>query len=222
MKKIIHRKIIHRKAKPIETNEKCNKGCGNQAKFKTIGGILICEQSVNSCPAIKKKNSMGLKKAYTENRKNCSQFNGKRGWRKGKTAVEDRRIISKYNPDDIWGIDKKGPHKKILLKEKGNKCENCGNTEWLGKPISIEMHHINGNSNDNRKNNLQLLCPNCHSQTPTWKSKQRKNNTDIEIINAWVDSGNMSETVEKLGYKSGGGRAVVKEVLIRHKLLSDE
>lgn len=53
------------------------------------------------------------------------------------------------------------------------KCEQCGcNGEWCGKPITLELHHINGNHYDNRLENLQILCPNCHSQTPTHKRRK--------------------------------------------------
>lgn len=47
------------------------------------------------------------------------------------------------------------------------KCENpsCGITDWHGEPITLQIHHINGNHYDNRLENLQILCPNCHSQT---------------------------------------------------------
>lgn len=45
------------------------------------------------------------------------------------------------------------------------RCERCGNTTWLGEPIPIELHHINGDRFDNRIRNLQLLCPNCHALT---------------------------------------------------------
>ena len=46
------------------------------------------------------------------------------------------------------------------------KCEQCGcNGEWCGKPITLELHHINGNHYDNSLSNLQILCPNCHSLT---------------------------------------------------------
>lgn len=60
---------------------------------------------------------------------------------------------------------------KLGLKE--NKCEICGITEWLGKPIVCELHHINGDSTDNRIENLQILCPNCHSQTDNFRSRNR-------------------------------------------------
>ena len=57
--------------------------------------------------------------------------------------------------------------KKRILKYniKSYKCECCGISNWVGKPLSLQIHHINGNRFDNRIENLQLLCPNCHSQT---------------------------------------------------------
>lgn len=54
-----------------------------------------------------------------------------------------------------------------------NRCEECGLSEWRGKPLSIQIDHINGVRNDNRLENLRMLCPNCHSQTETFASKNK-------------------------------------------------
>jgi len=56
--------------------------------------------------------------------------------------------------------------KKALIRDgiKEHKCEICGFTEWNGKEIPLELHHINENHYDNVLENLQLLCPNCHAQ----------------------------------------------------------
>lgn len=51
---------------------------------------------------------------------------------------------------------------------KENRCEICGITEWLGKPLSMQLHHRNGDGRDNRLENIQLLCANCHSRTTTY------------------------------------------------------
>lgn len=52
-------------------------------------------------------------------------------------------------------------------------CATCGIHEWLGKKLVLDLDHINGVRSDHRLENLRLLCPNCHSQTPTYKSKNK-------------------------------------------------
>lgn len=48
-------------------------------------------------------------------------------------------------------------------------CDRCGNPpEWRGRPMTLEIHHINGDWRDDRPENLRLLCPNCHATTSTW------------------------------------------------------
>lgn len=54
-----------------------------------------------------------------------------------------------------------------------NKCRACGIDEWLGKPLVLHLDHVNGDPTDHRRSNLQMLCPNCHSQTTTYANKKR-------------------------------------------------
>ena len=80
----------------------------------------------------------------------------------------------KYIPvNEYLGSDKYISTSKLklkLLKEgiKENRCECCGITEWNGKPIVMQLHHIDGNNKNNSLDNLQMLCPNCHSQTENY------------------------------------------------------
>lgn len=90
------------------------------------------------------------------------------------------RLSNKYLLEDILANKYESyPTSKLhyrLIKEgyKEHKCECCGLTEWLGNPIPLELHHIDGNNHNHNLDNLKLLCPNCHSMTDNFKSKNIK------------------------------------------------
>ncbi len=65
--------------------------------------------------------------------------------------------------------------KRWLLRQRGHQCEVCKLTEWLDQPIPLEMHHIDGDAKNNTFANLQLICPNCHALTETYKAKNTGN-----------------------------------------------
>lgn len=71
-----------------------------------------------------------------------------------------------------------------LLKSgiKKHVCEQCNNSEWLSQSIPLELHHIDGDCQNNNILNLQLLCPNCHALTPNYRGKNKKK-TVKKIIN---------------------------------------
>jgi 5-methylcytosine-specific restriction endonuclease McrA len=92
-----------------------------------------------------------------------------------KTKLTKENFASKWLQKNT---EKSGTHiKKYLLKFKLLKyeCNVCKNTgEHMGKPLSLQLDHINGVHNDNRLENLRFLCPNCHTQTKNWGSKNQK------------------------------------------------
>lgn len=66
--------------------------------------------------------------------------------------------------------------KKYLIETKGEKCEECNvSNVYNNKPLTLTVDHIDGDSDNNFPNNLRLLCPNCHSQTETYKGRNKKN-----------------------------------------------
>jgi hypothetical protein len=69
----------------------------------------------------------------------------------------------------------------INLGLKEDRCEVCGISEWLGAPLSLALHHVNGDGKDNRLENLQLLCPNCHSQTDNFAGRNMRRIKDLAV-----------------------------------------
>jgi len=98
-----------------------------------------------------------------------SHFTGK-GWSKNKQLPIKRPLVdylSNYQPIQSYKLKNRLIREGIFDK----RCSGCNNTHWLGQPISLELDHIDGNSNNNNLSNLRLLCPNCHAQTSTYRGK---------------------------------------------------
>lgn len=121
---------------------------------------------------------------------------------------------SKNNKKDIslylYKGSKISSHKlKTRLIESGLKecmCEMCKNTEWLGKPIKLHLHHTDGDHLNNELDNLQLLCPNCHSYTDNYgvynsnKYKDGKNE-DSEFLKKKEEKFKLETTCPNCGNK---------------------
>lgn len=92
--------------------------------------------------------------------------------RKGRSHYEQRSEAKEYLGTDKYITSHALRIKLIEDGLKEAKCENCGLSEWMGEPIPLELHHINGDHYDNRLENLQILCPNCHAQTSTFSKRK--------------------------------------------------
>lgn len=64
--------------------------------------------------------------------------------------------------------------RRVIFAEQAGACGVCGVTDWRGAPLTFELEHKDGNRNNWQRDNLIFLCPNCHSQTPTWRGRGKK------------------------------------------------
>ena len=83
---------------------------------------------------------------------------------------------------DAWLRGDDTPRNAIrayVLETHNTACSSCGLSEWLGSPIALEIDHIDGNAANNLPGGLRPLCPNCHSQTETYKAKNRGNGRHV-------------------------------------------
>lgn len=116
----------------------------------------------------------GQSKAYMSVQLNCKQstlnnylekmgikYDGRQDWNKGKTNPKYVTAKEYANKDYVSSNILKQKMIRDGIKEA--KCEICGLTQWLDKPIPLELHHKNFNHYDNDFSNLQILCPNCHA-----------------------------------------------------------
>ena len=101
-------------------------------------------------------------------------YEGSKGMRGKDTNYTPRKL----SLEDFIGRSYMTSHKlKLRLyseKVKEPKCEMCGIKNWLDKPLSMHLHHIDGDRFNNNLNNLQILCPNCHTQTDSYAKPLHK------------------------------------------------
>lgn len=151
-----------------------------------------CANSRNFSQASIEKKSLANKKYYSqftkEERKSMMQEKIlKYDFVATQKKVQQANLMNSWNrPYEKMGQE---ALKKRLLFETKDTCEECGQQNiWNNKPLTLELHHIDGNSKNNKRENLQILCPNCHTQTPNHRGKNLTYQKEKNIANLIIDN----------------------------------
>jgi len=186
----------------------CEYGCGEIARYHLRSGKHCCSTSYQSCSAVKAKNGKGVAKAHADGR--ILGFNDADRIKSNEVAIEE--AIAKCFVEDSSYTSMYV--KRWLYTEFGyeHRCSECEITEWNGKYITLELDHVNGNNRDNRLQNLRLLCPNCHSLTPTWRGRNINNGertvSDKDLIAALNECANIRQALLKVGLAAKGANYI--------------
>jgi 5-methylcytosine-specific restriction endonuclease McrA len=136
---------------------------------------MKCRQGKSWSEEDKKKKSESAKKSDKVKQANRKNADNSERIIKYKQRVEENRqkkiikIIETKFEELTW------PNQRLkIYYEQGRKCNNCGNDKWQGRDIPLELEHKDGDHFNNDRNNLELLCPNCHALTDTWRGRNKK------------------------------------------------
>jgi len=90
-----------------------------------------------------------------------------------------------------------------------HQCLGCGINKWKEQELILELDHIDGDAANNKLHNLRLLCPNCHSLTPTYRGKSKNTGklkvSDTELIKAIKETDNIRQALIRVGLTPRGG-----------------
>lgn len=103
--------------------------------------------------------------------------------------------------------------RRIIIEQDG-KCNHCGLSIWMGHEIILEIDHIDGDNTNNKRLNLEAICPNCHSLTSTWRGRNKKNInkgriSDEDLMAAIIKHNlNFRQALIEVGLSPRGGNYV--------------
>lgn len=144
----------------------CSRSCANSRKFSKEA---------------RKKKSVSNKKFWDSLSE--EEKDKKKKILKDACPYDPSKYAESLMTQDWDAIGCQGKRLRVLLEQNGC-CNSCGIFEWRGKLITLELEHKDGNNGNNNRENLEALCPNCHSQTKTWRgrnNRKRQNRVDKYI-----------------------------------------
>jgi len=188
-------------------DKKCTYKCGKPGIYRLRDGSWRCSKWSNSCEAIREKNRKGVTRAHREGK--CKSF------------TDEHRAITIKNRknkviEDLFTEAKAKYRSNHYLKKIVQdfdllpwRCSCCGIDSWQGKNITLELDHIDGSAHNCKLENLRLLCPNCHSQTDTFRGKGinagKKKVSDDELKESLKNSKNIRQALINVGLSPRGG-----------------
>jgi hypothetical protein len=187
---------------------KCKKCC---KEFEPVKGL------VNYC-SLECRNS----RFWSEEDKKKKSISAK--------SSEKVKIVNGNRPQDYWekiGEKRKENHRKRILEsnyedlsfeslrfrilyEQEKKCNKCGLNSWLGQELILELEHKDGNNKNNERNNLEMICPNCHSLTETWRGRNKRERrhrvSDKDLLESLlINNWNIRQALLDVGLSAKGG-----------------
>lgn len=152
--------------KSLPYNKRHNKFCDNSCAASFLNTLRVCPSNyVSGDWAIISHNCLFCSKQFEAKRKQvfCSHKCSKDyEWKKRRDSIINNGFVTQNHKETA---------KRFLYEELGKKCSICGIDKWLDNELVLILDHIDGNSNNWNLDNLRLLCPNCDSQTPTYKGR---------------------------------------------------
>lgn len=123
---------------------------------------------------------------------------------KREETSKNKIIASDYNELSFERL------RKRIIYEQDCKCNRCNLSEWMGEKIPLELEHKDGNHFNNKRENLEILCPNCHALTSTWRGRNKNTvrnvNDDEKLLEALlINEWNMRKALIYLGMTAKGG-----------------
>jgi predicted HNH restriction endonuclease len=164
-----------------ENNPKFCLFCGEKIPFEKRVN-KFCSQS---CAASHNNRGVRRNVSISETESFCSCGNPKLLTNKYCAECIEKRVYQRTF--DTQAIKSDKTRKKVLLQTRGQVCEGCGLTEWKGHPIPLDLHHVDGDTDNNTEANLQLLCPNCHAITGTHKRRNKNGKRQQERRQRYAD-----------------------------------